>query len=74
MPGSLQNAKLVSLDAIPGNNLLDILGHVLNKSVLHLSRRGFELDIASYGIDSGKRPSEFCPNVAWISSDPRQNN
>jgi 5-methylcytosine-specific restriction enzyme subunit McrC len=42
----LQNAKLVSLDAIPGNNLLDILGHVLNKSVLHLSRRGFELDIA----------------------------
>ncbi|MDV2860972.1 5-methylcytosine-specific restriction endonuclease system specificity protein McrC [Phytobacter ursingii] len=39
----LQDAKLVNLDAIPGNNLLDILGHVLNKSVLHLSRRGFEL-------------------------------
>lgn len=39
----LQDAKLVNLDAVPGNNLLDILGHVLNKSILYLSRRGFEL-------------------------------
>lgn len=39
----LQDAKFVNLDAVPGNNLLDILGHVLNKSVLYLSRRGFEV-------------------------------
>lgn len=40
----LQDAKIVNLDAIPANNLLDVLGHALNKYVLYLSRRGFELD------------------------------
>ncbi|HED5643344.1 TPA: 5-methylcytosine-specific restriction endonuclease system specificity protein McrC [Enterobacter cloacae] len=40
----LQDAKIVNLDAIPANNLLDILGHALNKYVLYLFRRGFELD------------------------------
>lgn len=39
----LQDAKIVNLDAVPGNSLLNILGHVLNKSVLYLSRKGFEL-------------------------------
>lgn len=39
----LQEAKVVNLDTVPGNSLIDILGHVLNKCVLYISRRGFEL-------------------------------
>ncbi len=42
--GYLQEIKQADLEAIPGNNLLDILGYVLNKGVLQLSRRGLELD------------------------------
>lgn len=42
--GYLQEIKQANLEAIPGNNLLDILGYVLNKGVLQLSRRGLELD------------------------------
>ncbi len=43
----LQDAKIVNLDAQPANNLLDILGHALNKCVLYLCRRGFELNYQS---------------------------
>lgn len=39
----LQDAKIVNLDAVPGNSLLDILGYALNKCVLYLHRRGLEL-------------------------------
>ena len=42
--GYLQEIKQANLEAIPGNNLLDILGYVLNKGILQLSRRGLELD------------------------------
>lgn len=42
--GYLQEIKQANLEAIPGNNLLDIPGYVLNKGVLQLSRRGLELD------------------------------
>ncbi len=31
--GYLQEIKQADLEAIPGNNLLDILGYVLNKGV-----------------------------------------
>lgn len=45
--GHLQDAKIVNLDAIPGNNLLDMIAHALNKCVLYLSRRGFQLGYQS---------------------------
>ena len=45
--GYLQEIKQADLEAIPGNNLLDILGYVLNKGILQLSRRGLELDYNS---------------------------
>lgn len=52
----LQDAKQVNLDAVSGNNLIDLLGHVLNKSIMHLSRRGMELGYQSHAeIISGVR-------------------
>lgn len=44
----LQDAKQINLDTVPGNNLIDLLGHVLNKGILNLSRRGFELGYQSH--------------------------
>lgn len=41
--GYLQEIKQANLEAIPGNNLLDILGYVLNKGFYSFHAEGLSL-------------------------------